>query len=74
MPPLTALEVTMVPIPLPVTANDMASGVPAKGRPEMTNVLEAAMVLASPAALIPMVTVRHAELVWQVPVTATEVT
>jgi len=57
----------------------MASGVPENGKPEMVNVLPAAIepgtiVVAAPAALMPMVTVRHAALVWHVPVTATEVT
>jgi len=66
--------VTSVPRALPATAIDMASGVPANGRPEMTNVFPGTMVLAAPAALIPMVTVRQSELVWQVPETATEVT
>jgi len=70
----TAPPVTSVPRALPVTLIDMASGVPANGRPEMTNVFPGRMVLAAPAALIPMVTVRQSELVWQVPETATEVT
>jgi len=70
----TASPVTSVPRALPATANDMASGVPANGRPEMTNVFPGRMVLAAPAALIPMVTVRQSELVWQVPETSNEVT
>lgn len=70
----TAPPVTSVPRALPATAIDMASGVPANGRPEMTNVFPGWMVLAAPAALIPMVTVRQSELVWQVPEIATEVT
>jgi len=70
----TAPPTTSVPRALPATAIDMASGVPTNGRPEMTNVFPGAMVLAAPAALIPMVTVRQSELVWQVPEIATEVT
>jgi len=67
----TADEVTRVPIPTP---KDMASGVPANGKPEMTKVEPGGIVVATPAALMPMVTVRHVELVWHVPVTSTEVT
>jgi len=52
----------------------MASGVPENGKPEMTKVPAAAIEVAAPAALMAMVTVRHAALVWHVPVTATEVT
>jgi len=67
----TADEVTRVPTPVP---KDTASGVPENGNPPMTKVPPAAIEVAAPAALMPMVTVRHAELVWHVPVTATEVT
>jgi len=67
----TADEVIRVPTPVP---KDTASGVPENGNPPMTRVDPAAIVVAAPAALIPIVTVRHAELVWHVPVTATEVT
>ena len=69
--PATADEVTIVPMPIP---KDMASGVPENGKPEMTKVEPGGIVVAVPAALMPMVTVRHVELVWHVPVTATEVT
>ena len=66
---LTADEVTRDPVP-----KNMASGVPENGKPEMTKVEPGAIVVAAPAALMPMVTTRHIELVWHVPVTATEVT
>lgn len=69
--PDTALLVTTVPTPSPI---DMASGVPENGKPEITKVPPGKIVVAAPAALMPMVTVRHVELIWHVPVTATEVT
>ena len=69
--PATADDVTIVPMPIP---KDMASGVPENGKPVMTKVEPGAIVVAAPTALMPMVTVRHVELVWHVPVTATEVT
>jgi len=67
----TADEVTRVPTPVP---KDIASGVPENGNPEMTKVPPGAIVVASPAALMPIVTVRQPALVSHVPVTATEVT
>ena len=67
----TAFEVTRVPRLLePVKY--IASGVPEKGRPVMSKVEE--MVLAAPAELTAMVTVRQAALVWQVSDTVTAVT
>ena len=63
-PALTALEVTSVPRLLPETGKYIASGVPEKGRPVMSKVEE--MVLAAPAELTSIVTVRQAALVWQV--------
>ena len=69
--PATADEVTRVPTPVP---KDMASGVPENGKPEMNKVSPGRIVVAWPVALMPMVTVRHVELIWHVPVTATEVT
>ena len=69
--PVTADEVTSVPTPVP---KDIASGVPENGKPEMTKVEPGLIVVATPAALIPIVTVRHSELLWHVPVTANEVT
>ena len=69
--PATADEVTRVPISTP---KDMASGIPANGKPEINKVEPGGIEVAVPAALMPMVTVRHVELVWHVPVTATEVT
>jgi len=71
-PAVTALEVTRVPRLLPATGKYIASGVPEKGRPVMSKVEE--MVLAAPAELTSIVTVRQAALVWQVPDTVTLVT
>jgi len=68
----TAFEVTRVPRLLPATGKYIASGVPEKGRPVMSKVEE--MVLAAPAELTSIVTVRQAALVWQVPDTVTLVT
>jgi len=73
-PAVTALEVTRVPRLLPATGKYIASGVPEKGRPAIARVLPEAMVLATPAELTSIVTVRQAALVWQVPDTVTLVT
>ena len=70
-PELIALAVTSAPL-LPVIGKNIAVGVPEKGRPVMSKVEE--MVLAAPAELTSIVTVRQAALVWQVPDTVTLVT
>jgi hypothetical protein len=69
--PATEDEDTIVPLPIP---NDMASGVPENGKPEITKVEPGRRMVAWPVALMPIVTVRHVELIWHVPVTSTEVT
>jgi len=68
VPDDTADDVTSAP---PI---NIAYGVPEKGRPVICKVPPGAMVLAAPAELTPMVTVRQAVLVWQVPSTVTLVT
>jgi hypothetical protein len=71
LPDTGVLVTTAAPTP---SKKYMASGVPVNGKPEMTKAAPGGIVEATPAALMPIVTVRQVELVWHVPDTATEVT